>query len=134
MDVPVDNKIVEYILRCSFKDGTIDFEVKDLVKVSIFLLLHAGCYEEVPAILSGCRHTLELTVMLIYAFVLHWADRRSDLSTTCHLTMKTKRKKRERWNSCLSRHHSMTPSFCPQLDFFRCCCLLHICLRSFRSN
>ena len=37
MDVPVDNKIVEYILRCSFKEGTVDFEVKDLVKVSVHL-------------------------------------------------------------------------------------------------
>jgi len=32
MDVPVDNKIVEYILRCSFREGTVEFEVKDLVK------------------------------------------------------------------------------------------------------
>jgi hypothetical protein len=38
MDVPVDNKIVEYILRCSFREGTIDFEVKDLVKVYLFII------------------------------------------------------------------------------------------------
>lgn len=31
-DVPVDNRILEYILRCSFREGTLDFEVKDLVK------------------------------------------------------------------------------------------------------
>lgn len=31
-DVPVDNKIIEYILRFSYKEGSLEFEVKDLVK------------------------------------------------------------------------------------------------------
>ena len=42
MDVPVDNKIVEYILRCSFREGTIEFDVKDLVKVRLVHCIIGG--------------------------------------------------------------------------------------------
>lgn len=55
LDVPVDNKIVEYILRCSFREGTLDFEVKDLVKVIVAALTRR--------LISCCQHACSLKSM-----------------------------------------------------------------------
>ena len=84
MDVPVDNKIVEYILRCSYKEGTLDFEVKDLVKVSL------------PFITP--RNTLYVLVLLMLVLTkFRQLACRRDLLMTCHRMTKMRRKKRRRW-------------------------------------
>ena len=44
MDIPVDNKIVEYVLRCTFREGTVEFEAKDLVKVIDCLCRELPCF------------------------------------------------------------------------------------------